>query len=310
MISKKYVLKFTLILIIMFSEGIGIANAQIEWFKAGSTWHYTYREGADTPNVSYLKLTVGGDTIIENKIFSIVEKTRVKYNGDSIEEGNEYLYYDQESNSVFRYFADAICLLYNYNAIEGDTIKIPVGLNNKITDTVVQVIDSIKILTFNDTINTIKQFYHYEQYTDFYYGAFNIQYLGAENYFWPTNMLQCDAGCPSGLRCFQNGIMSYENPIGVNCEYLYNNIETTSERKGAFIYPNPTLDKVRIYTKKPLKGIIQVFDLYGKIVLVSELNGESSIIIDITSLHNGTYSFINSNYDDVTFLGRIVKIDK
>lgn len=73
------------------------------------------------------------------------------------------------------------------------------------------------------------------------------------------------------------------------CTALFNGIKTTNSINDKIqVYPNPTSGKFTIETNSTEKQTVQVFDVNGRVVLIQNINGSTTI--DVSNLNEGVYN--------------------
>ena len=185
--------------------------SQVELAPIGAEWYYTYREGAFTPSAGYYRLEATKDTIIDSKKCSILTKHMVNSLGKGSYQGQEYIYNDTVNNRVFRYLFGQFYLLYDFSKEVGDTIVIKEPLSATEYDSIVVKVDSISYDDYSDQVRLKSQYvsviFDLRSKWDFF--GKNTEKLGNQYYFFPTNQLECDGGCPQPLRCYSDKDLEY-----------------------------------------------------------------------------------------------------
>lgn len=90
------------------------------WAPEGAVWHYTYYSGGWGIYVSYMTMTVIGDTLIDGRNCSILNLVGP---GDSIPYYNALYYTYQSNDTVFLYDGTQFRMLYNFNVVPGDSFE-------------------------------------------------------------------------------------------------------------------------------------------------------------------------------------------
>jgi len=236
---------------------------------------------------TYMYKTTGKDTIIESKLYSIIEKY------DSLSNHISYVFAREDSDGnffarIWSPFNTDIedVLLYDFSLEVGDTFS----LHNNI-DFVVVSIDSItlsnnerrKIWNF-EAANWTDKCNYYPDYDDRW-----IEGIGSINGIFSP-------GCVSytdylRLLCFyDNNNILYQHSIDENCFVSSVGINEDSLDVQIQIYPNPASNHITIETtaNQHLPYQLEIFDITGRIVH-SEVLSESKTLININMLHSGMY---------------------
>ncbi|MCG8697514.1 MAG: T9SS type A sorting domain-containing protein, partial [Bacteroidales bacterium] len=83
--------------------------------------------------------------------------------------------------------------------------------------------------------------------------------------------------------------------------------ENKQEQFEINIYPNPASDKVtvRFTGSSQDKGIVELFDAMGQLVLKTTVNKQEEIQLDVTDLSSGTY-FVRMSKDEKSFVQKLI----
>jgi len=207
-----------------------------------------------TPGVnkqSTYKYKFKGDTIINEKIFK-----KILVSSDST--GQVWIYTNkcirEDSGKVYIYSQNNEHILYDFNLIKGDTIKL-LNMFGKSNDWVVDSVDSIEILgTFLKRI-TLK---FHDYLTDYRIegigSTLGVVYSGNFIYDYSTELL-----C-----AMQQNISIFNNPAYNSC-FIYTGINNQKRLK-VRIYPTIVQDYLKIEAERyPLK--IFIIDLFGSVFI-------------------------------------------
>lgn len=286
-----------------------ISFSQVEWAPVGAEWFYTYREGAFTPSAGYYRLEATKDTIIDSKKCSILTKHMVNSSGKESYQRQEYIYNDTVNNWVFRYLFGQFYLLYDFSKEVGDTIVIKEPLSATEYDSIVVKVDSISYDDYSDQVRLKSQYvsviFDLRSKWDFF--GKNTEKMGNQYYFFPTNQLECDGGCPQPLRCYSDKDLEYHHYYSWwPCDTLY----TYSEIFGKLslrIYPVPFENFLTIETETGFgkNYNIELFNNSG-ILLLRQSSFSDRIVLDMIHFDAGSYILRIRTKEDV-FIKKIIK---
>lgn len=275
----------------------------------GATWHYSefffmpldYQE-------SYIKFEVTGDTLIDGKNCSIIQKEGkvVCYNRPDV----EYVYSSNDSVYVYDpHFLD-FRLLYDFNANAGDSWEMVVFGGDSATDvdTNVVFVDSTDFIQVNgQDLKRLFVTYSFDNegfatsYTSTIIERFgDMHYLF--NYF--ADFLQvCDMNSSGGLRCYEDSILGfYESGIADSCEYQEPYVGLSeNDLDGFSISPNPASDALNIIVSSGQLTEVVLQDMNGRIVLRS-----TDLQISLANLQSGMY-LVSVKKDGTWFQQRCIK---
>jgi len=279
--KNKKTMRKTTILSILFAFTLQM-NAQ-DFAPIGSIWHYT--QGTLNPNVTSFKtLESISDTVISGIICKkIIEVERYF---DTINVSYRYMY--SENDSVFFYADDNFHLLYDFGAMEGDTVVLDYFKTYDGTP-LKMIIDSTSSTLVNDQERKI-QYITCGDGILIEFGNHAIEGIGNTSFMFPT----LDGSLDGPLRCYQdNNTALFLNPFHPNygwnhedCEEIKTGISENGSDEGISIFPNPTSCCISIKNiDKPFA--YKLYNLNGKIVL-SGIATESTEI-RITGLSQGIY---------------------
>lgn len=290
---------------------IHIAVGQTEWFPVGAEWHYC--EGEALSPVEYegfLKVMVTGDSVIQQNLCQVVECDWLCWNPA----GKQYVYQSGDSVFLFDPFFDSFKLIYNFNALPGDSIIIPIGDEVPgVIDTVVVKIDSLDTVQING-FDLRKQFVRYHVKDSFPGGSQRFSYtseiieiIGDMSFIFniPEEASRiCDANFSCGLRCYEDAYLGhYETGIAPECTYTYVGIDDPTVHT-LRLYPNPTDNIVKLVAESEKIIAVALFDLHGRKVL-SFMDPEN---ISLADLDDGLYVIRATGMNNIHYTGRIVKI--
>jgi len=266
---------------------IGNSNAQ-PFGANGATWHFNsstfFPPHVNTPIVvnASQPFMIGSDTcrtISSSWVGGCSSMTSyiVTQRNDSV------LYFSVNQNDFV--------LLYNYNAMVGDTQTIYAPNVNGI-DTSVQLLvistDSININGFNKRrYVTIRLTYYFD------FGGAVIEDIGSTGFPFPQFGF-CDP-INGGIRCYEDSIVGLYNfnPV-LGCDSIWGvGLDDLNEKDDIIIYPNPFNFYLTIFNISPLsESDIIIRDPLGRAIksLHYEVSpNQNSVSIDLNALRNGIY---------------------
>ena len=283
--------------------------SQVEWAPIGAEWYYTYREGAFTPSAGYYKLGATKDTIIDSKKCFILTKQLVSSLGEESFQGQEYIYNDTINNRVFRYLFGQFYLLYDFSKEVGDTIVIKEPLSATEYDSIVVKVDSISYDDYSDQVRLKSQYvsviFDLRSKWDFF--GKNTEKLGNQYYFFPTNQLECDGGCPQPLRCYSDKDLEYHQYYSwLPCDTIYTYSEMP-DKLNLRIYPVPFENFLTIETGTDFgkNCNIELFNNSGILVL-RQSSFFDRIVLDMTHFDTGCY-IIRIRTKENVYIKKIIK---
>ncbi len=302
--KKTHILALGILLLLQSNS----ANCQKVWFQENTTWHYGILLSALDPlNIQeYAIYEVTGDSLIDSRIYSIIEKTRYFLDGSKQFLGYEL--YNQEGDQIYYYQSGHRHLLYDFSLEKGDnwTIRIPNDSDepHSIEDTVRTVhidstsvivvnSDSLKVLytTFSNNPNTNK--------IDWQFKGPIIEKIGS-TYLLPGIWWFVDMDIPY-LRCFKDSVLSYIVYPDIECDGLFTKIQD-SEPKNQDISITQIANEKLFYSvhNNAYKRInYNVFDITGKMILNghAECAGENSI--SFSGQNKGLFVIIFTSNNEV-----------
>lgn len=212
---------------------------------------------------------------------------------DTVYESNDTVYYYLASTNRYT-------MLYNWNALPGDTQKVYVDDLSPVEDSVMFIIDSISTININ---GFTKKVFHTTQIMlspfHFIFGYEIIEDIGSTMFLFPQYAF-CDP-LPVGLRCYQDTLIGLYHPWmpGSSCDtVIYLGEDELSFASGFSLFPNPTNDFINIkYTQPAHQTLtIQLYSLYGQLLSFYKTNGKQEIIFSLKDYPAGIY-FVKMNAD-------------
>ena len=208
----------------------------------------------------------------------------------------------EDSGKVYASRGGPFYLIQDWNAVAGDVV--PFLWENK--DFAVGCPDSIGYM-FIDNVTTINvnginypyQSVHYSDSivsTQFINTDYIIGHFGAMHYFFFYRSI-CDTMTSVqvlnywGLTCYYEPLLgwSYFNGTGAgtNCDYFNSTAELS--KNNFTVFPNPSVDKIRIYYPFDFESAeLKIFDVTGKNLHVQKIS-EPEFDIDLGKFSSGYY---------------------
>ena len=237
----------------------------VEWAPVGAKWWYNYSVGVSVKTCGTWVMESVGDTIIRSK------KCRVLTNEEHFDGAVRHIlnqYIHQTGDSIFYYNAelDTFALLYDFSSKAEDTLFIeafsfsgdsafPVGVSNR------RWIDSLGLRSLDYSKVGVPENTFWR-----FYGQIIEKIGNVDFYFFPFSDLDCEGGCPMGLRCYQDDDLSLNLVSGEPCEVITSVFAQAYD--SPFIYPNPA------------STYVDILDLQNKITRAVIYNSQGQIVHD------------------------------
>lgn len=296
-------LKKTSHLVVVISIFFSVNVYSQTWCPTGATWYY---DNSGLYYNGYVKLTYTQDTVID----SILCKEITYYsegtwwdifNGGQANHsygyGNSYFTYEQ-SGVVYIYnninSNNRFDTLYDINAQIGDSWHLPLYydygdtacadslLIMKVINTGTQMINGFNLKTLDVSVGgEFQAIYHIIEKLGYRYD--DIEYW----YYCQGIIAEAPHG---GLRCYSDSVFGSYSAGGygtnVPCDYYPTSVsEFSRDTRNITIYPNPSTDKlnVAINLKQSETGLVEIFDITGKLQLSQTLNSSNTITEIVTA---------------------------
>lgn len=283
---------------------------QVIWFPTGATWHYEFSAFLGS---GYTKLEVlDEDTLIGNHVYKkLLSTTIFNQFQQGLDTFTEYLYVFEENRIITGYDQWGSSFLYDFNAVEGDTLEYMYfgGLSPSPF-----VVDSIGQIEMNEILFQFQDIRFPSLYNQGEYDEMRvvegIGSVGSHLFHHYTIIQPFDAPFYS-LRCYEDanvGLINFSYNQA-QCDYL-EDITSTSESTNVktLITPNPATDFVNVYSDSRHIEKIVVVDLLGKIRMRNPFTEEKPITIDISTLENGLFFILGMDQTgEIHFSERVTK---
>lgn len=320
---------FVIVIAILFCNSL-----YSQWAPVGAKWYYEMTPGG--PPVLTIIESVK-DTTILSKQCKELKTYVINYEMDSTGHYHydtsychqlQYLHYDSSIVYLYDKTLNNFYILYNFNAIKGDTITVKNSLFPEYCpyqgsggNLFQYKVDSIAD-TIIDGINLRKQFISATQnatwfFDDYPYHEYSIiERIGSLQYLFGEPKVQVLEGVVYYLRCYSDSNIFYHSPAWtdtLDCAFpIITNIKKLDNLQSTIkVFPNPVTTQAVLNFNNPnnAKFVFTIFDLSGMIINESETNS-SSILIKKGDISSGIYFYklynkSNSDY----YVGKIIFIN-
>ena len=264
---------------------ITVTNYGQDFAPVGATWHYSYTETSPPFNQSYILIESVKDTIILGKNAKKLSQTHYQSSSNSIFLGYEFIYSD--SNKVYLYKYNKFNLLYDFNAVQGDTIFViePLFMNcGGNGDTLIPfLVDSVKLINISGFQKKIQFVTNLEIGWNF--GGKFIESIGSNYFLFPT-----DCVAPphiDSLRCYNDSLLSYQ--LVNDCEEIITSIKENTNIFHQYEFQNTIYNTLNL---PDIKGDIFIYDIQGKLLFSEKIKPTIPI-----NLKNGIYIVLLKSKD-------------
>ena len=306
-----------LIYLCLFLSFLNISYAQIPdtapWCPDGATWVYN----KIFPNQAFFSVyEYQKDTIINSFLTKVIRAKEIELvfpnpmNPDLLRgvHDSSFFYLRESNDSIFYLINGEFRFMYNFNASIGDEFiskafndyyTCPTPVADFFDDDTLKCIDIVYPVSSNNiTFKKLKM----SSLGRWEYGDI-INKIGGFRSFVPRSTQ--DTICywdvnysPNGMVCYSDnirGTLTFQNQSDgffEKCEYIVTKVDPIEMLKeDYFIYPNPTNDKISIFSTNPSKFLdFNVVDLSGR-VLISCISS-SLQNIDVSKLPKGNYLLV------------------
>ncbi|MDF1676789.1 MAG: T9SS type A sorting domain-containing protein [Vicingaceae bacterium] len=264
---------------------ITVTNYGQDFAPVGATWHYSYTETSPPFNQSYILIESVKDTIILGKNAKKISQTHYQSSSNSIFLGYEFIYSD--SNKVYLYQYNKFNLLYDFNAVQGDTIFViePLFMNcGGNGDTLIPfLVDSVKLINISGFQKKIQFVTNLEIGWNF--GEKFIESIGSNYFLFPTDCVappQIDS-----LRCYNDSLLSYQ--LVNDCEEIITSIKENTTNLNQYPLQTTVYNTLIL---PDIKGEVTIYDIQGKLLFSEEIKPTIPV-----NLKNGIYIVLLKNKD-------------
>lgn len=288
--------------------------SQTEFAPIGAEWYYSQYESFNPPQANYVKHSCIKDSTIAGKRVKVIQKTKFKYGGVTVNMGYEYLY--QNGDTISYWKSGEFHVLYNFSLSKGDSIRLYSEMPNQCLDKTPfgwSSIDSVYSTTINS--HPLKAYFStHKEGSVWGFDSFSIiEKIGSTEYLLPQNSF-CgfEDGFPGigTLRCYSDpeiGFYQFEN---VPCDIITSFPDSFIQlnKNSLFkLYPNPVADELTIECNNAMleEFNLKIFDLDGKLVHSQTFSLEEKI--DLSFLKQGLFAIMIFNNFKLYYNGSIYK---
>ncbi|MDT8412890.1 MAG: T9SS type A sorting domain-containing protein [Vicingaceae bacterium] len=264
---------------------ITVTNYGQDFAPVGATWHYSYTETSPPFNQSYILIESVKDTIILGKNAKKLSQTHYQSSSNSIFLGYEFIYSD--SNKVYLYKYNKFNLLYDFNAVQGDTIFViePLFMNcGGNGDTLIPfLVDSVKLINISGFQKKIQFVTNLEIGWNF--GEKFIESIGSNYFLFPT-----DCVAPphiDSIRCYSDSLLSYQ--LVNDCEEIITSIKENTTNLNQYPLQTTVYNTLIL---PDIKGEVTIYDIQGKLLFSEKIKPTIPV-----NLKNGIYIVLLKNKD-------------
>ena len=260
------------------------------WAPVGAIWYYS--QATINPNLqSYKTIESLSDTIIQNKACKKMLETERAYN--PVNYRTFFMYAANDSVFYYDNLSAEFCLLYDFNAQQGDTIFLDC-FNLEV------VVDSTDTVTLNGQLRKV-QYISANTLGYSFWGA-NIEGIGNNIFMFP----QGDMAMDGSLRCYQDST-GHINFMTIPCDsIIITSIDENTTTENFNIYPNPANKSIIIENKsQSSNAMISIYNLQGRLMLIQSLK-QAKTGINISSFAKGQY-FVKVNTDKGFEVKKLIK---
>lgn len=276
-------MRYFIFTLILFVSTYSLAQ---NWAENNAIWHYEQINIQPPFNDDFIKFSSIGDTVILGKSAKVILEERINLSDTIVNE----LFMNSESNRVYLFdsFSNSFKLIYNFNALPGDTIEVFCP-ERFIDSTTTIVVDSVSTININGTILGVQHVspLNFGGYYDL--SGIIIENIGWSGFMFPLSTI-ADPPYGGDLRCFQNDSLGLYKPSIYDCDYI-TGIEPMINSNNFIVYPNPANELLHISIAKEMdltSASVSLVDIFGKKVLTKQLSTDESAI-DVSKLSNGIY---------------------
>ncbi len=258
----------------------------------GAKWYYT-QPSINSSEITYTWFESVKDTIIMGQSCrKIIGEAGCSWKADFLFDRNDSVFY---YNSVIGEF----CLLYNFNANQGDewVVLHAWDLGGGLVDSSTIIVDSVKVISVDNVDLKILYTRHQSPGEDvWFFGGRHIERIGGE-YLFPVYQF-CDP-IPGELRCYEDDDIVFKQGV-FECDEILSLIEN-KHLSEIQIYPNPSNGKIWVSgLKNNVQQIkIEVFNLFGTHLQTKKIDVTENLFFDISDYYEGIYFIRLTNNNNI-----------
>lgn len=294
---------FALILLLLISS----CYSQ-NWAPEGAKWHYGSSSAATGAFFQYYTYTSVGDTLINNKVCSILEKSDIPVVELCVPRSSKVEYMYEENGKVYflNHLTNTFEKLYDFTKAAGEswTFRVRTGYPSSYNlDTFNVYVDSTSYVVINN--DTLKILYGFITCLDSYWIGLSgliIERFGHLTHMFPYADGACDLEWPSGLRCYEDSVFGFYQFDTTDCDYTNVGLNYLIDKFNIEIYYNHINHNVKVYCSTCKEFEVELFDLTGKLVFATNSNE-----FNIRTLRKGLYIIKVSNITNKFVVRKIIK---
>ncbi len=299
--------------------------AQTEWFPLGAKWYYTHRVSQNISEENFTTIEIVADTLILDKPTKKMEVINHLYN----EIYSEYVYANNDSVFYFNKSANTFNLLYNFSALENDTVSVHSTYFNKNNGFLgynsgafcfEYYIDSVYLTEINSNSLKTQNLKRKNSCEWGFFSGYNsstdvlIEKIGSLTYFFGNTGIMLTGGYfideTTFLRCYEEPSgLTFKNPTWtLSCDTIIDLITNTLNLTKSTINlsPNPATDFIRMEVEGG-NNSIQILNSQGQIVY-QQKTSEKILNIHTQNFASGIYFVIVTHHNGNVSKGKFVKL--
>jgi len=271
------------------------------WAPIGAKW--TYTQSTINPNYTTFKTFESiADTIINGqscRILTVIEH----YGSGWSDTSQQYTYSD--SNRVYFYSGTSWCLIYDFNAQQGDTFVLNC-FQGALVQPVVKVL-SVDTITING--HQRKRFNYF--LSDLLIGFSGDVLEGIGNIYGMFPVVHHTLGGP--LRCYEDSILGlYKNQYYFtntawkqDCDIIISGVDDQNFSENLKVFPNPFYNHLIFQFANNEQTTVTLYDLMGKQVLHQTFT--NTTVINTETFSGNIYFYEVRNNNGIHKTGMIIK---
>lgn len=271
------------------------------WAPIGAKW--TYTQSTINPNYTTFKTFESvADTVIDGQSCRIL--TIIEHYGSGWSDTTEQYTYS-EGNRVYIYSNTSWCLIYDFNAKQGDTFVLNC-LYGALDQPVIKVL-SVDTITINGQQR--KRFNYLV--SDLLIGFSGYVIEGIGNIYSMFPVVHHTLGGP--LRCYEDSILGlYKNQYYFanaawqqDCDLIITGVDDQTFSNNLKVFPNPFYNQLTFQLANNQQTTVTLYDLMGKYVLHQTFTNSTKL--NTEPLLGNIYFYEVSNNNGMRETGMITK---
>jgi len=249
------------------------------------------------------RMYVEKDTIIDGRTVAILRLSRGGDDGDEQSYGGRLLV-TTAGEQVFNYIVDSFYLLYDFAAVDGDTLT--VGLPTNLDGFTGPYLEDTTILTGQVVVSGFGEYLVYES-IDYDFRMDGIvpgigQFPGS---LFSVPTVTMSSFCFGRSICYSDSLQTVGFNGDCGCEWPSLEANAVNDELGAAvsIYPNPVSGTLFVESEIAWKGLT-ITSVTGQVILQSSYNQ----FTDINDITSGIYLLTLVDQQGLTFSKKFVKL--